>query len=248
MATRQKFSNNGTSTLLGAFAIGATSLSVQAGHGARYASLAATEHFMFTIKDAAGNIEICKCTTRTVDTFNVVVRAQEGTTERNWLAGDLVEARITRDTMDRFPQKDADETISGIWSFTNGVPFPVGTRMLFQQTAAPTGWTKETNAAYNDKALRFVTGTVGSGGTTAFSSVFGAGKTTGSHALTAAQIPNLSFADGWTGVVGNYQRAGSDNGPNTNGTVNVNTGGGGGHIHTLSLDLQYVDLIIATKN
>lgn len=121
MATRQKHSNNGTSTLLGAFNIGATSCSVQAGHGARFPSPAAGEYFLFTLKDAAGNIEICKCTQRTTDTFNVVVRAQEGTTERNWLAGDLLEARLTRDTMDRYPQKDADETISGAWTFSNAL-------------------------------------------------------------------------------------------------------------------------------
>lgn len=37
---------------------------------------------------------------------------------------------------------------------------PVNTRMLFQQTAAPTGWTKETGSGYNNAALRFVTGDV----------------------------------------------------------------------------------------
>lgn len=48
--------------------------------------------------------------------------------------------------------------------------FPSGTRLLFQQTAAPTGWTKDTTQ--NDKALRVVSGTASTGGTTAFSSVF----------------------------------------------------------------------------
>lgn len=38
--------------------------------------------------------------------------------------------------------------------------FPAGTRMLFQQSAAPTGWTKETGSGYNNTALRFVTGNV----------------------------------------------------------------------------------------
>ena len=125
MATRQKHSNNGTSTLLGAFAIAATSCSVQAGHGARFDSPGATEHFLFTLKDAAGNIETCKCTQRTVDTFNVVVRAQEGTTERNWLAGDLVEARLTRDTMARLAQKDAAETITAPWTFSQDITHSV---------------------------------------------------------------------------------------------------------------------------
>ena len=38
---------------------------------------------------------------------------------------------------------------------------PGGTKMLFQQTAAPTGWTKDT--AHTDKALRLTSGTVGTG-------------------------------------------------------------------------------------
>ena len=46
-------------------------------------------------------------------------------------------------------------------------PFPSGTSMLFQQTNAPTGWTKQTT--HNDKALRLQTGTVGTGGSVAFS-------------------------------------------------------------------------------
>lgn len=38
--------------------------------------------------------------------------------------------------------------------------FPSGTRMLFQQSAAPTGWTKETGSGYNNIALRLTTGNV----------------------------------------------------------------------------------------
>ena len=49
-------------------------------------------------------------------------------------------------------------------------PFAPGTAMLFAQTAAPTGWTKSTT--HNDKALRVVSGTAGSGGSTAFTTVF----------------------------------------------------------------------------
>ena len=45
-----------------------------------------------------------------------------------------------------------------------------GTKMLFQQSTAPTGWTKDTTN-YNDHALRVVTGTASSGGTNAFSTL-----------------------------------------------------------------------------
>ena len=53
----------------------------------------------------------------------------------------------------------------------NAEPFPSGTSMLFQQTSAPTGWTKQTT--HNDKALRIVTGSVGTGGSVAFSTDLG---------------------------------------------------------------------------
>lgn len=66
--------------------------------------------------------------------------------------------------------------------------FPAGTLMLFQQTAAPTGWTKQTT--HNNKALRVVSGTAGSGGATAFTTVFGAGKVVGGTAITTAQMPS----------------------------------------------------------
>lgn len=48
--------------------------------------------------------------------------------------------------------------------------FASGTSMLFQQTSAPTGWTKQT--VHNDKAIRLTTGTVGTGGSAAFSTAF----------------------------------------------------------------------------
>jgi hypothetical protein len=46
-----------------------------------------------------------------------------------------------------------------------------GTSMLFQQTSAPTGWTKQTS--HNNKAIRLTTGTVGTGGSSAFTTALG---------------------------------------------------------------------------
>ena len=69
---------------------------------------------------------------------------------------------------------------------------PSGTRMLFQQTNAPTGWTKDTSL--NNRALRLVSGSVGNGGGTSFADAFNANRSTSSggvasHTLTTAQIP-----------------------------------------------------------
>ena len=77
--------------------------------------------------------------------------------------------------------------------------FPRGTRMLFQQSAAPAGWTKD--ATINDKALRVVSGSVGSGGSKGFASTFGrprvAGSVsssisgrTGAHRLSVGEMPS----------------------------------------------------------
>lgn len=74
--------------------------------------------------------------------------------------------------------------------------FPSGTRMLFQQTSAPTGWTKDTTQ--NDKALRIVSGSAGTGGTTAFSSVFTSRTPSGSVGSTTS-----------TGSVGSTTSTGS---------------------------------------
>ena len=66
---------------------------------------------------------------------------------------------------------------------------PSGTLMLFQQTAAPTGWTKQT--AQNDKALRVVSGAASTGGVQAFSTVFSR-TASDAYAITSAEMPSHS--------------------------------------------------------
>jgi microcystin-dependent protein len=124
-----------------------------------------------------------------------------------------------------------------------------GVRMLFQQTTAPTGWTKETNSAFNNVALRIVTGSVSSGGADDFNSVFGVSKSTDAHTLTTAQIPAhthpiLNLA---SGGIGNDKIAGA-NTALANDVNTQSTGGGGSHSHALVLDLKYRDFIIAQKD
>ena len=135
---------------------------------------------------------------------------------------------------------------------SNAEPFPSGTSMLFQQTAAPTGWTKQTT--HNDKALRIVTGSVGTGGSVAFSTALGSGATVAGGAvsgspdasslsvsisgnianttLSTSQIPShshtrpMSFNYGST-----YLPVGSTGGNYNNNYSTGNTGGGGSHNH-----------------
>ena len=145
---------------------------------------------------------------------------------------------------------------------TSSLGFPTGTLMLFQQTAAPTGWTKQTT--HNDKALRVVSGTASSGGTTAFTTVFAnqtptittSGLSAGATTLSTAQMPSHAHS------ISAFQDSGGGSnfavlaGPSA-GYSTGNTGGGGSHTHSISgsatssaitLNVQYVDLIIASKN
>lgn len=90
--------------------------------------------------------------------------------------------------------------INALQSLQGALEAPSGTRLLFQQAAAPTGWTVD--ATHNDKALRIVNGstTPGTGGSAAFSAAFAShtpagsvstsiGGSINSHTLTLSQIP-----------------------------------------------------------
>lgn len=149
-------------------------------------------------------------------------------------AGTSTDERVW--TAERIAEAIAALTVSVIES---------GTVMLFQQEFAPTDWTKE--AVHNNKALRVVTGVPGSGGATSFTSVFGSGKNTGAHQLTVAEMPehthtvdNQSAMNPGENAVLNARVTGSQQ--------SAPTGGNDTHAHTLSLDVQYVDLILATKD
>jgi hypothetical protein len=162
---------------------------------------------------------------------------------------------------------------SGPWA-----NIPAGTAMLFAQTAAPTGWTKSTThdnkalrvvsgAASSGGSVAF---------TSAFTSQAVTGTNT-PYALTAAEIPahthtatstDSGHTHSYDKVSGTAQAVGGSGSSyftgtaatatttgnaNITTTVNANTGGGGTHTHgftgtAINLAVQYVDVIIATKD
>lgn len=69
--------------------------------------------------------------------------------------------------------------------------FPPGTRMLFQQSSAPTGWVKVTDDAVNDRALRIVTGEAGNGGSAGFTTAFNNSVSTSED---GAHTPEITVA------------------------------------------------------
>jgi hypothetical protein len=156
--------------------------------------------------------------------------------------------------------------VGGAWSSFDS--FPPGTKMLFQQTNAPTGWTKD--VTHNNKALRVVSGAAGSGGSWNFTDVFTnrsiSGTAAGNYADIAINYHTLSWNEmpAHTHDFPHYGGSGGG-GTSSGGTVNYRTttsaGASWGHTHgvtqnphghTLSASVDmavaYVDLIIATKN
>jgi hypothetical protein len=151
-------------------------------------------------------------------------------------------------------------------------PIPAGSVMLFYQAAAPSGWTQVTTQ--NNKALRVVSGSGGvAGGTTAFSSVFqnqtvstsvsvSVSGTTGATTLSTGQIPSHTHTVTAVGSGGLQPSAscGSMAGGASSLTTDA-TGGGGSHDHSFSgsgsgsgtssavtLNVQYIDIILCSKN
>lgn len=123
--------------------------------------------------------------------------------------------------------------------------FPSGTLMLFQQTAAPIYWTKQTT--HNDKALRVVSGAASSGGTNAFSASLVNARTVDNHQLTTPEIASHTHGTNAGVASGGVAPTGFSLGAIAGATIN-NAGGDGNHNHTFTIGIQYVDLIIASKD
>jgi hypothetical protein len=108
---RQLFANNALSSLPADLGANALSIAVQPGAGALFPSpVSGTgDFFQVTLENPAnGDVEICRCTARTTD-FLTVIRGQEGFAARDFPAGSIVEARITKSTMDNLGQKIAGD-------------------------------------------------------------------------------------------------------------------------------------------
>ena len=147
--------------------------------------------------------------------------------------------------------------------------FPAGTALVFNQTNAPTGWTKDTT--HNNKALRLVNGTVSSGGSTAFTSVFT------SRTIAEANLPShthsfsaTTSSNGAKNTTLYWTEGGGSSGSGRLSNISTSSAGADGsvtfagadaHTHTVSgtsgatgsgtaLDfaVQYVDVVICTKD
>lgn len=146
-----------------------------------------------------------------------------------------------------------------------------GARCMFNQSSAPTGWTKST--VTNDAMLKVTTGAMDLGGSTYWASIF-----TANRYLTTNEMPLHDHASNFTLSTDGahthtytFTQTEGNNRENFGGaaqhdnvwrnTNNVTTGTSGAHTHGFSgatdaqgagaafdFDLQYVDYIIAEKD
>jgi len=86
--------NNTAAFLSTAVSASDTGLAVQVGSGALFPTLQSGDYFYATLSATNGEYEIVKATARAGDNFTVV-RAQEGTSARSFVAGSRIEIRVT---------------------------------------------------------------------------------------------------------------------------------------------------------
>ena len=233
----------------------------------------------------SGNIQITGNTISSTDTNGNLTISANGT-------GSVIAGGFTLPASDGTSGQVLQTNGSAALSFVSVAAFDAGTKMIFNQTSAPTGWTKDT-ASNDDSALRVTTGTVGTGGSAGFATAMGTPSVSGTvglsgdlaagnlavsisgnisdTTLTVAQMPahthTIQAANNLNGNFINY----NDGGGLTSKTTSL-TGGGGAHNHahslagsmtgtpgvgnlagslssaTASINVKYVDVIVATKD
>lgn len=160
----------------------------------------------------------------------------------------------------------------------SGGGIPAGTRIVFAQAAAPSGWTQVTT--YNNYAMRVVSGTgAGTGGSVGFTTAFASQPVTGSVSLSGlsvsgsvqgatlsqSQMPSHVHGLQYNIMVTNLANVAWVQGAYMQG-INFDTyptGGGGSHSHgfsgsvsgtasfsgnSINMAVQYLDVIVCSKN
>ena len=238
----------------------------------------------------SGNIQITGNTISSTDTNGNVTISANGT-------GSVVAGGFTLPASDGTSGQVLQTNGSAALSFVSVAAFDAGTKMIFNQTASPTGWTKDT-VSNDDSALRVTTGTVGPGGSAGFATAMGTPAVSGTvgltgdlaagnlavsisgnisdTTLTSNQIPshthNISHSMGTGATNGNNQNVVTRAAQSTKSITAASTGGGLGHNHahtlsgsmtgtpgvgnlagslssaTATINVKYVDVIVATKD
>ena len=173
MAGLNLFTNNAATTLASSILVGATSLTVVAGQGALFPTLAGSAYFYCTLSNTAGTtIEIVKVTARSTDTFTIV-RAQDNTTASAFSAGDKVELRLTAIDLQNFPQLDSTNTFASAQTFSSApIITPLSGLLKANTSSAITAATAGTDYVAPATATSFTATQTFTGSTTALAAIF----------------------------------------------------------------------------
>lgn len=194
-------------------------------------------------------------------------------------SSDTNEIATTEWVRERIPELAPEPDLSDYVKSVNGVTpdpetgnvkieipdfVPSGTKMLFYQAAAPTGWTKLTGVG--NRAVKIVEDATGGtvGGTVNFSDVFKnltsssttvtISGTTGGRAITIAQLAKHSHTLSIFGEQGsngtNYtgHTTKSTDSTGSDQTHNHTFSGSQAHTHTVNIAVKYTNVIICKKD
>jgi microcystin-dependent protein len=154
------------------------------------------------------------------------------------------------------------------------MPAPPGTRIAFNQAAAPLGWTTDTSAALSDCSCRTMTDTSGgaTGGSTNWSGWnFGGSFSINAYTISTAQMPvhnhamssshahsgsdgrNFLRIDSFGATVSaggawSYQAIGSSNASSTGVTLQNNGSGSSVTTTYVTPQLKFIDICIGLKS
>jgi len=119
------FTNNASAPLASSISSSATAIVVTTGQGALFPALSGSDYFYATLTNSSNQLEIVKVTARSSDTMTVI-RGQEGTTARAYVATDKIEVRVTAAGLTNMAQLDRTQTFSVTPTFTNALAVTSG--------------------------------------------------------------------------------------------------------------------------
>jgi hypothetical protein len=135
--------NNATGSLDAGITAGASSMDVKAGEGASFPDTTGdAAYFYVTLQKTSGAWEIVKVTERATDTFTITRNVDSSTgAAQAFSADDIVSLRpvasIITDIITELNLMNPSGTLTA----------PSGTKLVFYQAAAPTGWTTDVAVA-----------------------------------------------------------------------------------------------------
>lgn len=130
--------NNAISRLASGITSTVTSLNIAPGEGSRFPALSAGNWFPVVVLKSTGELEIMKCTARSVDTLTVE-RAQETTMAMSFSAGDRVEVRMTAGVFSTLKAEMFAELMEQGSQLANLLPPGTGP-IPWSLAAEPAGW------------------------------------------------------------------------------------------------------------